>query len=105
MAVSVAAIQPGVTLGSSPATIATGSGSTTTVMTGIVANATSASITLAISVVRKAGGTFPVIVGRNIPALTSSMPPELATFVLAAGDSLTASGNGLTIVLNGIVVS
>ncbi|MBO1361915.1 hypothetical protein J2D73_19210 [Acetobacter sacchari] len=105
MAVTIAAIQPGVTLGSSSTTIATGAGSTTTITTGIVANSSAAAITLAVSVARAAGGTFPVIVGRSVAAGSSALPPELASFVLKSGDTLTATGDGLSIILNGMVVS
>ncbi|BCZ75908.1 hypothetical protein [Acetobacter phage phiAX1] len=105
MAVTIAAIQPGITLGSSSVTIATGTGSSTTVLTGTVANGTNAAVTLAITVSRADGGNFPVIVGRSIPAGSSVLPPELATFVLNNGDKLEASGNGLSVVLNGMIVS
>ncbi|MBS0994764.1 hypothetical protein [Gluconobacter cerinus] len=105
MAVTSSAIQPGINLSATSQTVATGSGSSTTITTAVVANSTAASIPLAVNVTRKAGGTFPVIVGRSIPANSSSIPPELAAFSLADGDTLTATGNGLALILNGFIVS
>lgn len=105
MAVSSLAIQPGINLTAASQTVATGSGSSTTITTAVVANSTNAAITLAVNVTRKGGGTFPVIVGRAIPASSSAIPPELAAFSLAEGDTLSATGNGLSLILNGFVVS
>lgn len=105
MAVTSLAIQPGIALTASAQTVATGSGSSTTITTAVVANSTAAAISLSVSVTRKAGGTFPVIVARSVPANSSAIPPELAAFSLADGDTLTATGDGLTLILNGFVVS
>lgn len=105
MAVTSLAIQPGISLTAAAQTVATGTGSSTTITTAVVANSTAAVISLSVSVTRKAGGTFPVIVGRSIPANSSAIPPELAAFSLADGDTLTATGDGLTMILNGFIVS
>lgn len=105
MAVSSLAIQPGITLTASAQAIATGTGSSTTITTAVVSNSTAAAVSLAVNVTRKAGGTFPVIVARSVPANSSTIPPELAAFSLADGDTLKAAGNGLTLILNGFVVS
>lgn len=105
MAVTSLAIQPGINLTAAAQAVATGSGSSTTITTAVVANSTAAAISLSVSVTRKAGGTFPVIVSRAVPANSSAIPPELAAFSLADGDTLTAEGNGLSLILNGFIVS
>lgn len=105
MAVSTLAIQPGINLTASAQTVATGSGSSTIITTAVVANNTTAAVALSVSVTRAAGGTFPVIISRSVPPNSSAIPPELAAFSLAQGDVLTAAGNGLSLILNGFVVS
>ncbi len=105
MAVTSLAIQPGINLSASSQVVATGSGSSTTITTAVIANPGTAAVVLSVSVTRKSGGSFPVIVGRSIAANSSSIPAELAAFSLANGDTISATGNGLSMILNGFVVS
>jgi len=105
MPVTAVSLQPGITLTSSQQTVATGSGSSTIVTQAIVTNATSASINLTVQIQRAGGSTMTLIPARSVAASSASIPGELAGFILNDGDTILASGAGLTLIANGYVQS
>ncbi|MBS1028311.1 hypothetical protein [Gluconobacter albidus] len=105
MAVSPQSLCPGTTLTASDATIVTGASGTTVLTSSTFANPTTAAATLTIKLTRSGGAAITLVPGRSVAAAATVQPPELAGLILSANDTLTASGDGITAVVNGYVAS
>lgn len=80
---------------------------TSVIKSASISNNTSGVVSLVVHKVPSGGSaddTNIVIPARNIASKESYQAYELLNKVLAAGDSLQASGNGLTLVIDGIKV-
>lgn len=105
MAVSPQALTPGTTLTANASTLIVGTSGTTVLTTSTFANPTSAAVTLTIKLTRAGGTSIVLVPGRSIASSATVQPPELGGLILSANDTLTASGNGITAVVNGYVAS
>ncbi|WP_336717554.1 hypothetical protein [Asaia bogorensis] len=105
MAVSPQSLCPGTTLTASDATIVTGASGTTVLTSSTFANPTTAAAILTIKLIRSGGATITLVPGRSIAAAATAQPSELTGLILSQNDTLTASGNGITAVVNGYVAS
>lgn len=104
MALVAQSLVKGVTLTGDSATVYTAGAGTTVVSGAVVANPTSAAVNLTVAIQRSGGSALSIVPGRAIAAGGTDLVPELAR-VLAAGDVIQASGNGLNLIVDGYMLS
>ncbi|GBQ72577.1 hypothetical protein AA103196_3100 [Ameyamaea chiangmaiensis NBRC 103196] len=104
MAVVAQNLVKGSTLTGDIATIYTAGAGTTVITSVVVANPTSAAVSLTISIQRSGGTTLAIVPARAIASDGTDLAPELAR-VLTSGDAIQASGNGLNIIIDGYLLS
>ena len=104
MAVVAQSLVKGVTLTGDSSSVYTAGAGTTVVSGAVVANPTSAAISLTVSIQRSGGSALEIIPGRAIAAGGTDLAPELGR-VLSAGDVIIASGNGLNLIVDGYMLS
>lgn len=104
MAVVAQNIVAGATLTGSLAAVSQAQAGTVAITSAVVSNPTSAAVTIAVSIVRASGTTVAVIPGRAVASKGTDTVPELQR-VLLPGDTISASGAGLTLVVDGIMLS
>ncbi|KAB8122453.1 hypothetical protein D3W54_14780 [Komagataeibacter medellinensis] len=105
MAVTTAILQPGLTLTTASAAIVTASSGSTTVLQSVFSNPTAADISLTVQIQRNGKDALTIIPARTVAAGQTCVPPELASFPLAQGDQILASGAGLEAWVNGFTVT
>ncbi|WP_025841364.1 hypothetical protein [Asaia platycodi] len=103
MAVVSQNLVKGATLTASSSSVYT-AGQTVMVTGATVANPTSGSVSLSISISRSGSSTVSIVPSRALAANATDLVPELMR-TLNAGDQIIASGAGLVLVADGFALS
>ncbi len=99
MALQIAVLQPGFTLGTSASAVYTVPvGHSAWVKRAVFANTSSAATQIAVSVTRSGGSALIIIPPVLVPAASTLVPPELTSLALNAGDTVSASAGNASVV-------